>query len=428
MKSLKKLVLGLSFALLLAASVAVLHRTDVEAANQVTGLVQRYSTGYSGTIAWNTVDGASGYMVTLYDSGKKPMRVVKGYPSGTVLDGLNPGASYYVMVQANGTNGALLASSTQMEIVTRPGSDTSFWVKQTKSTATSVTLQYKAMAGANYYEIDYKSYGGETKTTGTTGTTCTLSKLSKNKDVTAVVYPARKSLSGYIAYADTYKSFYPVVTPSKPGVNYVDLGKNKKEAYIAVKDNSSYYRNGYKYPYRDGHEYQIYRLAGNKKLTTKTTTSDYFNYTNKYFAKKLKDKDGGMFKIRVRAYSQDSNNKKFYSGWSSWYYFCRYDIITSLKNKGSKGMEVKWNKVNKASGYKIYVSDKKKSGELVKPKCVKTITKGGTTKATFNKYNKKALKNGKKYYVYVEPYYKEKGKVKEVSNYWISYMELTYRK
>lgn len=91
-------------------------------------------------------------------------------------------------------------------------------------------------------------------------------------------------------------------------------------------------------------------------------------------------------------------------------------------------MEVKWNKVNKASGYKIYVSDKV-SGSMVKRKCVKTITKGSTTKATFNKYNKKALKNGKKYYVYVRPYYKEKGKTKEVvsGDDWMAYMSLTYR-
>ena len=162
-------------------------------------------------------------------------------------------------------------------------------------------------------------------------------------------------------------------------------------------------------------------MSGNKriKLLKPSSYYSYCSYSNKAFAK------NDLFKVKVRAYAKAADGKKYYTGWSSWNYFSTDKIIKSVKNKGSKGIEVKWNKINGASGYKVYVGTKNDSKKY---KVVATIKKGSTTSTTFKKYNKKALKNGQRYYVYVKPYYKSGKKTYDVVNGYYTYGYLTYKK
>jgi len=72
--------------------------------------------------------------------------------------------------------------------------------------------------------------------------------------------------------------------------------------------------------------------------------------------------------------------------------------ITKLSNKSGKKVYIKWSKVSRASGYKVYMSTKKSSGY----KCIYTGTK--------TSYTKKGLKKGKTYYFKVRAYKKLDGK------------------
>lgn len=72
----------------------------------------------------------------------------------------------------------------------------------------------------------------------------------------------------------------------------------------------------------------------------------------------------------------------------------------SLKSKKRK-VTIRWKKVDGASGYQIYRSQKKSRGY----KRIKTITKGRTVK-----YTTKKMKKGKRYYYKVRAYRKVGGK------------------
>ena len=69
--------------------------------------------------------------------------------------------------------------------------------------------------------------------------------------------------------------------------------------------------------------------------------------------------------------------------------------ITYSKNLSSKKAKIKWKKVSSASGYKLYVSTKKKSGY----KCIYTGSKV--------QYTKSKLKKGKTYHISVRAYLKQ---------------------
>ena len=75
-------------------------------------------------------------------------------------------------------------------------------------------------------------------------------------------------------------------------------------------------------------------------------------------------------------------------------------VLKGVKKKGAKVM-ITWKKTAGASGYEIYVSQKKASGYTKKA----TIKKGKTQKITLGKWKK-----GKQYYVKVRAYKTVKGK------------------
>ena len=413
MKNTKKL-LQLCLAVLTVIAVVSVAKIDTKAATQITGLKQTYAYPNSVEVAWNTnylPDGEEKISYRLKGDGAWQ---VSRYSS---IDGLKAGSTYEIKVEiyeydwVNDTYvGAPLAVSPVIEAVTEPGKYTSFAIKQTAATASSVTVAWNACPGANCYEVEYGS-SGASKTIYATGTSIKLSSLTKNKDTYVAVTPCRKASTGFVADSSNYESLYTTVVPSKPGIRYTDI--YKKELSVYAKDNS----NGYV----DGYEYDIYKVSGNKRIKTVKPSSYASNctYSNKAFAKK------DLFKVKVRAYSKGADGKKYYTDWSSWNYFSTDSVIKSAKSKGSKGIEVKWNKINGASGYKVYAATK---DNPKKYKVVATIKKGSTTSTTFKKFNKKALKNKQKYYVYVEPYYKSGSKTYDVVNGYYRCIYLTYKK
>lgn len=405
-----KTILQACFTMLAVVAVVGLTKMDTKAAQQITGLKQVYDGTGSVEVEWNSLN-------TSYEC---PVYYYRIWGSNADFQRANyesymemvPGTTYELYVEVyndyDREPSQLVGISPRIEVVTTPGKNTSFAVKQTAAGTSNVTLSWNACPGANCYELEYPVASGEKRVDYVEGTSVTLTGLKKNADSYVSVTPCRKALStGYIAEASsTYASLNVAVVPSKPGIQAASIFKKKAE--ISVDDKSIYYA--------DGYTYDIYKVKGNKKIKTIKTTSVGPGYSNKAFAKK------DLFKVRVKSYSTGADGTKYYTGWSSWYYFSTHDLLKSAEKKGS-GITVKWNKINGASGYKVYASNKSGKGYKV----VATIKKGSTTSTTFKKYNKKALKKGKTYYVYVEPTYKSGKKNIDVVNGYYRYTSVYYK-
>lgn len=101
-----------------------------------------------------------------------------------------------------------------------------------------------------------------------------------------------------------------------------------------------------------------------------------------------------VYTVNVRAYT-DYQNARHYSSYSS--INCIPQArINRLKIKNGK-LTLDWKKVEGATGYKIYVSNKPASGY----KLAKTVGKKKKS-CTLTKIKKKKINSKKKYYVYVE--------------------------
>lgn len=288
-----------------------------------------------------------------------------------------------------------VAESNHLEVVTCPGSNVTGAV-QTAATATSATVKWNAVAGANCYEVHYRGDG--VKPEYVTGTSITLKNLKKNQSYGVKIYPCRKSSSGYHADLGQYANLFVVVTPSGKKISTIDVSKKSVNVTLKNSIKNNIVVGG-------GNQYEFYKYNGKKPVKTITTEKNYVTYNNKDIAKNQ------MFKVRFRSYNTAQNGKKYYSKWSSYKYFSTATVTKSVKVKG-KSIQVKWNKIKGASGYKVYASTKYGKGyELVA-----TVKKGSTTSTTFKKYNKKALQKGKTYYVYVKPYYKNGKELIETSN------------
>lgn len=141
--------------------------------------------------------------------------------------------------------------------------------------------------------------------------------------------------------------------------------------------------------------YEIYRTGGGKTRSVKISAKS---------AAKLNDKGlktGTRYTYKVRAYKV-SQGITIYGDYSKAVSVkpALKKTRVSLKSKKRK-VTIRWKKVDGASGYQIYRSQKKSRGY----KRIKTITKGRTVK-----YTTKKMKKGKRYYYKVRAYRKVGGK------------------
>ena len=149
----------------------------------------------------------------------------------------------------------------------------------------------------------------------------------------------------------------------------------------------------------DGYQYQLYTAykGQDKETKVKSITVNQNNpgSSNQVSAsmKISALKNHNFYKVRVRAYSLNSKNEKIYGVWSSWKYVSPQPDVTK-KQKVKKGIKIKWDKINGADRYVVYVSTKKDSG-------YKKFQTTGKNSTTITKYGKNKLKSGKTYYFYV---------------------------
>ena len=412
MKKMKK-IMQLCLAVMTVITVVSVAKIDTKAATQITGFKQ--VKGYSNAVEldWDTYNlPAEGYSVVSYrtwGSSEAWKTVTSEY-----FRDLAPGTSYEMKlaIYSDYEHTNLVAETpNSIEVVTAPGTYTAFAVNQTGATATSATIAWNQYPGANCFQVEYTN---NNQVQYVDGNQVTMTNLAANKNAYISVSPCRKSSAGYIATSTSnYKSVSAIVVPATPGIKGTDLDIKNKALTLYTLDKSGYYA--------DGYEYDIYKVKGNKRvaLVKPNSSSSICDVKNKAFGSRE------LFKVKVRAYKKAANGTKYYTPWSSMNYFSTDKILKSVKNKGSKGIEVKWNKVNGASGYKVYAATK---NDPKKYKVVATIKKGTTTSTTFKKFNKKALKKGQRYYIFVEPYYKSGKKTIDVVNGYYRYTSIVYKK
>lgn len=139
----------------------------------------------------------------------------------------------------------------------------------------------------------------------------------------------------------------------------------------------------------DGYELQVFTFK-NKKVKTlskKQSKSSVIRFPVYNL------KDFGYY-VKARAY-KTYNGKKYYSAWSAKFYALRQPRSQAKPN--GETLMVRWEKVEGATGYDVYLSEQKDADSFVK---VSSVGKN-VSQITVNKLKKKKFEKGKEYYFYV---------------------------
>lgn len=331
----------------------------------------------------------------------------KGYtPSASpsvVIPELAAGKSYYVRVAAMDSAGTIGTASAPFEVVTAPvGKVTN--LKQGKLVSNKITFSWKAVDGANCYDIGTYKYGTtptEYKFASKPATKTSYSmKASKYSCYAICVYPMRKSASGHIASGNTSTKaeLDMFTTPKKvKDLELYDTGSTSSPtaAIAAFSGDIS--------TIVDGYEYEIYG-SNNKKLVKKAAKySDIIAKTTSgkllFNIKNNKIKNNQFMKIRIRPYVLVNGKTKTYGSWSDSIWFAKYP--TKLKAKfvtpgtSRDGVIISWSKVAGAKDYTVYVSRGNRYGKYTK------LGNTSATKYSFNSVGGSELTNGTYYYYVV---------------------------
>jgi len=145
------------------------------------GLVASATTSSGTTLTWNAETGTVTYNV-YEDGGSTPIAHGLSGPSYTVT-GLKSGTQYSFTVAASNTSGAS-GQSAAVDVLLAPSAPTGLQAGDT--TATSTTLTWGAVTGAQTYEV-YEDGASVPVATGLTGTTYALTGLSPGTSYTFTV-------------------------------------------------------------------------------------------------------------------------------------------------------------------------------------------------------------------------------------------------
>lgn len=290
--------------------------------------------------------------------------------SWVYINQLGAGASYYIRIGWGTSYKDCYANFSQpFEVVTKPASVTN--VKFAGANDTAVLLSWDAIPGAMQYraECNKLSYASAANSTWV--------PYDPN-DTRIKVYAQRISASGYVAeggYGDVWQVSALTSKIAKENFGLRNAWTSINKFQVAA----NYLGHGM--------EVAVYDVkTGKKKFSGTANNSSYSSVEFDKFKK------SNMYKYRVRAYVVTTDGQKITGSWSSYRYLvnpktCKYTT-------GSKKIKLNWSKLTGVSKIKIQVSTKEKSGF----KTVATLS-GTKTSYTVTKYNKKALKKGKKYYV-----------------------------
>lgn len=319
---------------------------------------------------------------------------------GCLINSLNPSSSYIVQICSATGNW-----SNQIEVSTTPTSNPTI-TKVYSEAAGQLTVEWTAVPDANYYVVSYYDcYNGDYHSpqyVEAEGCSVTFKVSDANSKYSLKVYAAHRGPNGSIGfgYLTVSSSMDVCPKPAKPAKPIISSRWYKNSADNAITLNTEKIQNA------EGYEYEVYDCVAKKtvkKFVGARYSYSYFEATNNAF-KALK-----ILKVRVRAYTLNSDGGKQYGAWSAWNYIHEGLSYTSKKANGS--LSLTWDKVGGAGRYAVYISTKKDSGY----KKATTVT---ANKATIKKCGSSSISKNKTYYVKIIPEIKVSGKFVQCADVW----------
>ncbi|MDE5965355.1 MAG: hypothetical protein K2G89_00780 [Lachnospiraceae bacterium] len=340
-----------------------------------TGLRQTSDSETSVKVEFTGVAGARYYGYQLATDPGFTNVLDSGYMSSSwnyaYINNLGTGASYYVRIGWGTDSKNCYANfSEPIEVVTTPAKVTN--VKFIGANDNAVALAWDMIPGATQYRAEYNSLSY-------TSATNSIWVPYDPSGYSIYVRAQRVSATGYVAeggyaYVSNVSALTSKISKDNFGLRNAWTGLNSFQ--IAA----NYYGHGM--------DVEVYDVKTGKKKFSGTANNTTYGYVefNKF-------KKSTMYKYRVRAYIITTDGQKIPGkSWSAYRYLVN-PKETKYTQSGKK-IKLNWSKLTGVSKIKIQVSTKEKSGY----KTVATL-KGTKTSYTITKYNKKALKKGKKYYV-----------------------------
>lgn len=386
MKKLKQILAVV--ALVFCCSMTV--KADTKAA-AITGVKQVDDSKSSISVSCDTALGTNYYFVEMSTklSNDDKDWVALDYsstPNSITVTGLTAGQTYYARVVgasevdwSTGTYTASTEPSAPIEVVTAPEGTTT--ARQSDATTNSFTVKYTAPAGTNYYVLRYNN---QIIGQGTSPEIKTSARLNSGVRYWVSAYACRRSNTGYIAYGDYEylgaKTLQPKINKTNFGISNAWL--NIDSYTLAVNSNMA----------ADGYRFEFQTTSGKVKKTLDTNS-------NSVSTSNLK---GTFYKYRVRSFVE-CGSKRAYSAWSDFKTIGIAKKVTGKYVKGNK-LRINWSKINGASGYTVYASNKENSGY----KKVKSLS-AKKRNVVISKVRGKKIKKNKLYYVRIVPKAKKLG-------------------
>lgn len=374
-----KKILAIIIAVTILFSIAL--PVSAGAAAKVAGVKQSDASSTSISVSWSRYTNATKYKVEYADTANGPYKEDTSYNTdgSESIYSLFPGSTYYIRITPYVSGGWLnAAASDPIAVNTAPDSVTD--IKQTKCTASSLTLGWSASSGATGYKIYTYTNSTETLVGSSKTTSFTLGKLSDKKEFSFdyIHVKAVRNTAGYDAESNyRYISKYDLtLTPQK--------GKAPKISSFYSYSNKIYFETP-SLKFQDGYQFKVYKANSKKALKTLNDTTAFSSF-----------KKGEAYKVQTRSYAKLNNGKK-YGKWSKFTYFTAGLNDLRVTSKTQSSVKLAWKKVKGAKAkYDIYVSKKYNSGL----KKFKKNFKGSSIRVT--KCGKKRLSRNSYYYFYVK--------------------------
>lgn len=269
-------------------------------------------------------------------------------------------------------------------------------LRQTAMTENTATIVWNPDWDASSYEIYYYDYSWQWKGTTrktvytykyagtTTSNSFTMTGLSGGKVYETYVIPVDRDGNSEIYYQENVKtSPAPVdrLATSIKWSSYYGYGSKmtlEYNLYVDFAEQDS----------ADGYEIALYNLKGKRIKTAKAAANNAIIYRHTFYGL-----ENNAYIIRVRAYS-GFGGVVYYGEWSEKHYVLRQPQSMAKSSAGK--VYLKWEKISGATGYDVYMSDRK-NGNYKK---VASVNKNKTL-ISVKKYGKKKFIKGGKYYYYI---------------------------
>lgn len=280
-------------------------------------------------LTWNAVTGATGYVVQQYIGGKYTnLKAVKTLYH--TVTGLNLGTTYTFRVIAYRTvSGKNHYSPAYTAVKGTPKLAAPAGINVTNVTATSMRLNWNAVAGAGGYQV----YNYATKKWTSTGTRRYMDITGlKAGTKNAFTVRAYKKVGSTYSYGTNAAWYYGYTSPAAvQGLTATKVEPTSITVSWTAAENARGYQ-VYLYDYAT--------KAEKRAVVTAATTANVTGLT-----------EGGRYRIRVRAYAK--NEAYCYGAFGTPIYLNSAPAITAGAGTTDSIIEVKWSSVYAAASYKL---------------------------------------------------------------------------